>query len=251
MADLICYRAKRFGSSARAMIAKVNEIIVDYGEQGYTLTLRQLHYQLVAKQIIDNDDRSYKNLGSLINDARYGGLISWTAIEDRGRENQAWLINESPRQALAGIETNFAVDLWDRQGIFVELFVEKDALSGVVEMPCQKWRIPFTACKGYLSASTAWEAGQRYKKAAMTGKWLVALHLGDHDPSGIDMSRDLQERLELFSGQPIDFQRLALNRDQISTFRPPPNPAKLTDNRAADYTKKFGHKSSGTGCPPA
>ena len=241
---LICYRLKRFGTAARAMIAKVNEIITDYGEQGYTLALRQLFYQLVVKNLIANTEKEYAKLGSLITDARMSGVISWSAIEDRGRENQSWLINENPRDALFGIETNFALDMWDRQGIYIELFVEKDALSGIVQVPCNKWRVPFTACKGYLSASTAWAAGQRYKKAADAGKNLVALHLGDHDPSGLDMSRDLRERLQLFGGGcEIDFVRLGLNMNQVREFRPPPNPTKITDNRAAKYIKEFGHSS--------
>jgi len=75
------------------------------------------------------------------------------------------------------------------------------------------------------------------------GQTPVVIHLGDHDPSGLDMTRDIQERLDLFSEGSVDVRRVALNMDQVKKFKPPPNPTKLTDSRAEGYLKEHGNES--------
>jgi hypothetical protein len=75
------------------------------------------------------------------------------------------------------------------------------------------------------------------------GQRPVILHLGDHDPSGLDMTRDLSERLALFCGQEIEVRRLALNLDQVQQYNPPPNPAKTEDSRYPGYASQFGDES--------
>jgi hypothetical protein len=143
------------------------------------------------------------------------------------------------------IEYRFALDFWQRQNCYIEVWVEKDALSSVIERACRKRSVPYMACKGYLSASEAWRAGQRFEDAAdMGAERLVMIHLGDHDPSGIDMTRDNADRLALYSrGADIDIRRIALNMDQVRRYNPPENPAKVTDTRAADYIRKYGEHS--------
>lgn len=75
------YVPKTFKPEKIDLIKKVNNIIGEYEIQGYSLTLRQVYYQLVARDVIPNNERSYKNLGVLINDARLAGLIDWEAKE--------------------------------------------------------------------------------------------------------------------------------------------------------------------------
>jgi hypothetical protein len=237
----ICYEEKNFRDSTLALIDKANEIIEDYAGQGYTLTLRQLYYVFVSMAYIENSEKSYKNLGNTINDARMAGLISWDAIEDRGRGIRPWLIEENQKAVLDGIEYQYARDVWTPQNVYVEVWVEKEALSSVIKRPCQKYRVPYMPCKGYLSASEAWRSGQRYEEAMQAGKRCVLIHLGDHDPSGIDMTRDNDDRLDIFSGGGVEVQRIALNIDQVRQYNPPRNPTKVTDTRAKDYIKRFGH----------
>lgn len=235
---------KNFRPASMATIAQAVTIIRQYREEGYTLTLRQLYYQFVARDLIPNSERSYKSLGKLITDARMAGLIDWEAIEDRGRGATSWLINENERHALYGIDQRFALDYWTPQDTYVEVWVEKEALSAVVRRPAMRWNAPYMACKGYLSASEAYRAGKRFEEACDQGKRAVLIHLGDHDPSGIDMTRDNGDRLELFSfGHDIDVRRIALNRDQIDAYGPPPNPAKMSDSRAEDYVREHGYTS--------
>jgi len=122
--------------------------------------------------------------------------------------------------------------------------VEKDALTSVIERPCGRYRVPYMPCKGYLSASEAWRAGRRFMRKANAGRRCVLIHLGDHDPSGIDMTRDNGDRLELFGeSSRVEVRRIALNMSQVEQYDPPPNPAKVTDSRAADYIARYGATS--------
>jgi hypothetical protein len=239
----IAYQDFRFGEDRLALIETADAIAEEYRRAGYTLTLRQLYYQFVARGLIPNTERSYKNLGNAVNDGRLAGIISWEAIEDRGRGINEWLIEEEEREVLNGIDQRFGLDFWERQNAYVEVWVEKDALSSVIERPCRRWRVPYMPCKGYLSASEAWRAGRRFMRMASQGRRCVMIHLGDHDPSGMDMTRDNASRLELFGEAPVEVRRIALNMDQVEQYRPPENPAKLSDSRAADYVLQFGDKS--------
>lgn len=242
---LICYEETNFSVARRAIIRQAQEIIESYRRQGYTLTLRQLYYQFVARDLIPNSERSYKNLGDAISCARMAGKIDWYAIEDRGRGISSWLIEEDEQEVLNGIETGLSLDFWQRQNAYVEVWVEKDALSSVIRKACERFRVPYMPCKGYLSASEAWRAGQRFLDKADEGiETLVMIHLGDHDPSGIDMTRDNEDRLRTFShGTEIDVRRIALNMDQVRQYDPPENPAKVTDTRARDYIDRYGPSS--------
>lgn len=119
--------------------------------------------------------------------------------------------------------------------------VEKDALSGILEPVCRDLHVRFTANKGYSSSSAMYEAG---KRIARTVREVHIFYMGDHDPSGIDMTRDIRERLGLFSASnKIQIHRLALNYDQVEQWQPPENPAKETDSRYQAYADEFGESS--------
>ncbi|MBY9084115.1 hypothetical protein KIH86_07660, partial [Paenibacillus sp. HN-1] len=123
----IAYKEVKFRSASRVLIEQVNAIIREYEEMGYSLTLRQVYYQLVSRDVIPNNERSYKNLGNLISEARLAGLIDWTAIEDRTRtlrRNSHW---SSPASIIRSAASSFAFNKWDDQDYYVEVWVEKDA----------------------------------------------------------------------------------------------------------------------------
>jgi hypothetical protein len=210
------------------------------------LSLRQLYYQLVARDFIENSIRSYKRTGDLISNARLAGLLDWGMIEDRGREtviNTHW---QSPAEIVRASADQFRTDHWVGQPCYVEVRVEKDALSGILEPVCRKLDIRFTANKGYSSSSAMYEASKRIIQAfGRDHKEVHLFYLGDHDPSGIDMTRDIQDRLELFTYNNIDIQtvRLALNYDQVEQWQPPENPAKESDSRYRVYLERFGESS--------
>lgn len=240
-----CYVPKKFGDDRLKMIAQANKILEEYETNGLLITLRGLYYQFVARGFTggENSDAKYNQVKSAVNDGRLAGLISWTAIEDRTRNLQGLEHYTNARQLMKAASANYRRDLWVSQPWRPEVWVEKDAQAGVVGRIAMKLRVDFFACRGYNSQSEQWEAGQRFARYMRKGQRPIVFHIGDHDPSGIDMTRDNRERLELFAGFPVTVVRLALNWDQIQTLNPPPNPTKMTDARANDYFAKFGHQS--------
>jgi hypothetical protein len=248
---------KKFNPEALAMIDTINGILENYEAQGFDLSLRQLYYQLVAKALIENTERSYKNIGNLVSEARLAGLVDWDMIKDRGREmtkNPHW---ENTRDFIESVAPQFRFNLWRDQTVYVEVMVEKQALEGVLEPVCRRLDVPFTANKGYSSSSAMYEASKRFLAAAEEGKECFVVYLGDHDPSGIDMSRDVEARLDMFVKTSMDrmdeigpnepsavvMKRVALNMAQVRELNPPENPAKITDPRANGYITRFGNSS--------
>lgn len=238
----ITYIDKRFRAPSLALIEQVEAIVERYEEQGYSLTLRQVYYQLVAADVIPNSEKSYNNLGTLLSDARLAGMIDWYSIDDRSRTRYAFRHYDSPDEALRETARRYRIDLWEDQPYYIEVWVEKDALSDVVGQAASKYDVSYFACRGYVSQSAMWQAAQRFIRKRKDAHSCLLIYLGDHDPSGLDMSRDITERLELF-GADVTLRRIALNFDQVKRYSPPPNPAKVTDSRAEGYIRRFGHSS--------
>lgn len=233
---------KRFKPDSVKKIETINHILAEYQAAGYDLTIRQLYYQLVARGYIENTQNSYKRIADLVNNARLAGLIDWEMITDRGRETVTPRTWESPAEIIKQAANQFRLDLWKTQNNYVEVMVEKQALEGVLIPVCLQWGVRFTANKGYSSSSTLYETGKRLAAMSPQKKCYI-LYLGDHDPSGLDMTRDIQERLTMFSGVPVEVERLALNFDQVLALHPPENPAKETDARYKEYLQNFGPAS--------
>jgi hypothetical protein len=229
------YQDIRFRADTLELIDKIVELTKQYEAQGYTLTVRQLHYQFVSRGWLPNTEKTYDRLQTTISNGRLAGLISWTAIEDRGRGLKGLRTQNSPAAAVAAARASYRIDLWAGQDWRPEVWVEKQALEGVIGGICNELRVDFYACKGYDSQSMSWEAGQRFADYVRRGQRPIVFHLGDHDPSGRDMTRDNRERLSMFAGVPVMVQRLALNLDQVDRYSPPPNPTKATDARAFGY----------------
>lgn len=239
----IRYVERRFNTATTEIIGQANTIIAEYAAQGYDLTLRQLYYQFVARDLLPNTVQSYKRLGSIINDARLAGLIDWDRLVDRTRGLESPNTWGSPEEIVQVCARTFQHDLWTTQPYRPEVWVEKEALAGVFEGVCGQLRVPHLSCRGYVSQSEMWRAGRRMQRIVKGDQTPLILHFGDHDPSGIDMSRDIADRLKMFAGATVEVRRLALNRPQIDEYDPPPNPAKDTDARFADYQREHGDES--------
>lgn len=276
---LLAYEQKKFSAGSRRLIDIANAICREYAQAGYDLTLRQLYYQFVARGHIANKQTEYKRLGSVINDARMAGQLDWDYIQDRTRNIVGRTHWAHPRDLLRAAANQFHNDYWEGQPVHVEVWVEKEALAGVIEGVTFGYDVTSFACRGYVSQSEQWRAARRLLGKTQEGKRCVIIHLGDHDPSGIDMTRDIYERIQTFLhydlarigqraevpwedlntwGKITDFavetfhleetplfevRRIALNMDQIELYDPPPNPAKSTDSRFASYEDRFGDES--------
>jgi len=250
-----CFVPRDFSFKNRAVIRQANNIVDEFREGGFVLTLRQLYYQFVAKDLLENSLQSYKRLGDIINDARLAGLVDWDMIEDRTRNinpTPMWGAPgdvDSPADFILDWGRHFKNNPWENQPIYAECWIEKDALIGVIEGPCSKWRVPYFSCRGYVSASEMYGAAKRLEEQVEAGKGVIILHLGDHDPSGTQMTENISERIDLLTRGLISegamlVRRLALNMDQIRAYNPPPNPAKESDSRFRAYKDRYGTEKS-------
>lgn len=231
-----------FTKRRRAFIGILNSIVEDYAAAGFILTVRQLFYQMVSRGLIENTEKTYKQVCDTVNKAKLAGMIDWDAIEDRTRSFRGVQRWDSAGQIIRSAEKGFHMDMWETQLHRVYAIIEKEALSGVFMPVCNRYDVPLLSARGYPSGSVLrqFAVNNMVDYHGVT----VFLHFGDHDPSGIDMSRDLEERLRLFGeGSAMKFHRVALNMEQILEVKPPPNPAKLTDSRAQSYIRQYGQHS--------
>ncbi len=233
-----------FREAALGMLEQVNSIIDTYLAQRLRLTLRQLYYQLVTRNTIRNEERAYKNLGNLVSQGRLAGLVDWQAIVDRLRVPHKVTEWTSPMQIMEAVVSGYLLPRWERQPRYVELWVEKDALAGVLEPIADQYHITLMVNRGYSSSSAMKEAAERLLRQG-DGKTVTIFYVGDFDPSGEDMVRDVEDRLLLLTRQGVELEviKLAITQNQIAQYNPPPNPAKLSDSRAAAFIAQYGDSS--------
>ena len=258
----IRYRDIEFNTERQALIVRANRIIDEYG--GARLSARQIYYRFIADAALPdswadaeynrreglppdtkNTVKNYSRLASLLVDARYAGLIDWDAIEDRNREPLSARDWPTGHAAVVEATDAFRLDRWRGQHFYVELWVEKAALAGVLGPIADDYHVVLMVNRGYSSASAMRESAERIRgRVAGVGPRPVVLYVGDHDPSGEDMVRDVRARLVEF-GCPdwLDVRKLALTTEQVEEHHPPPNPAKVTDSRAAKYIERHGEHS--------
>jgi hypothetical protein len=222
------------------VVEQANTIIAEYVAQDFRLTLRQLFYQMVARALLENTFKEYKRLGVIVRDARNGGLIDWDAIEDRTREVNTHSSWDSPADIIYSAASSYREALWEGQRYRPEIWIEKNALIGVIEGICTELRVPYFATIGNNSQTLQHEAGNRFADYFDQGLIPVVLHLADHDPNGIDMTRDNVERLALYARADIEVRRIALNMDQVRRHNPPPSFVKEGDSRTSGYRSRFG-----------
>lgn len=252
------------------MFKQILNIVESYQAQGFKLTLRQLYYQLVTRDLIPNQDKSYKRIGDIVCKARLGGLLDWDAIEDRVRRPQRASEFESLRDLVNAAVYSYRLPRLQGQPTYVELWVEKDALAGVLWPLASRFHVVLMVNRGYSSASAMKDAGDRIRANVKRYgcKRAHVLYLGDLDPSGEDMVRDIRDRLQLFINQgwlvdtskpdPLEngddrakrkpfirftVEKLALTPEQVEEHNPPPNPAKMSDSRATKFVEEHGYSS--------
>lgn len=241
-----------FRSGTTKIIEQADEILTGYTSQGLIVTVRQLYYQFVARGLIPNTEQSYKKIIDIVGKARLAGLLDWDAIEDRGRVPEMPSEWSSIESIVDSAVRSFRLPRWKDQGTYPEVWVEKQALAGVLGPLTDRLHVTLMVNKGYSSLSAMRESAMRFmdrtgqviKFATSRGqKDAVLFYVGDHDPSGEDMVRDVRERLTNFGVTNLRVVKIALTMEQIRQYKPPPNPAKVTDSRFEAYRKKYGDES--------
>ena len=227
-------------------LAQIKEILEEWREY-LPMTLRQVYYQLVGKGYLENKRSKYSDLSGVVKWSRLDGLIGWNVIEDRSRsfnkrlshESKEGFIDREKRCFLKG----YSRDLLTGQPNYVEVWIEKDALSSLFEKVCDEYMIPVVVCRGFSSVSYIRDFVVRAKKRRESGQDITMLYFGDFDPSGMEMLESMKITIEDEFGFPgINYKRVALLKEDIYRYNIPhdPDALKETDSRAKKFIWEYG-----------
>jgi len=204
----------------------------------HPMTVRQVYYQLVSRQVIENNVSRYKAVSELLVNARKDGTIPWEWIEDRLRRPRPVAMWDDLADFAEAARRSYRRDVWATQSAHVEAWLEKDALSGIFEDVLRTYGVTLNVGRGFDGWDSIHNAANRYGDGAET----TVLYFGDFDPSGEDMVRSLRERLSFFGARP-EIVKCALTFDDIAQHNLPPDLAKATDTRRAKFVAKYGDVS--------
>lgn len=220
----------------KAETAQLRETVIEVLTEHNPMTVRQVYYQLVSRQLIDNNRSQYQGISNLLVDMRRDGKIDWSWIEDRLRKPRTPLMFNDIQHRMSTAINWYRSNPWKTQPQYVEAWLEKDALSGIFEDALDYYGITLNVGRGYDGWDSIHNAAQRYLQI---DKPITILYFGDLDPSGEDMARSLKERLATFYIYP-DIIKCALTFDDVQRYDLPPDFAKSTDTRAPKFIEKFG-----------
>ena len=223
------------------IVENVKKIISEYTMR---LTLRQIYYRLVSKHIIPNVMNEYKYLSKVLVDARLKRQIPFTAMEDRTRGfigkdiayEEAEDYHDKWLEWYKECAEDYKLPRWQNQPKYVEVWVEKEALSGLFNQVTEKAKVTLAPCRGYPSLTFMYEMACRLKYQR---KPIEILYFGDLDPSGEDIYRVVRDYFATF-GITANFEKIAITTEQIEEYDIPPMPTKRTDSRAAGFIEEYG-----------
>jgi len=222
---------------SKAILAQVQNILNEYD---YPLSVRQIYYQLVARQIIENIENEYRKLSRLTVIGRDEGILDEEKFADRLRQIQqpnTWIdLNDF----METVKDAYRRDSWTEQPDYIEIWIEKDALRNVVAPVTERYGVPLLIVRGHVSRTAIYQAYQRY--AEKNDKDCYLYYFGDFDPSGLTIYQSLVKRLSGFNNGNLDitFERVALTQEQIDKYNLPPAPAKKTDPNTSRFIKQHG-----------
>jgi len=139
----------------------------------------------------------------------------------------------SVEDALRETAAFYRKNLWRDADSYVEIWLEKDALSGVVYPVTSIYDVPLMVARGYASLSFLYSAADYINTLPVPA---YIYHLGDFDPSGVNAGEKIEETLrELAPDAEITFERIAVTPEQIANWDLPTRPTKLSDTRSKNF----------------
>lgn len=200
----------------------------------HPMTVRQVYYQLVSRQVIKNNRGQYQAVSAALVDARKEKIIPWEWIEDRLRKPRDVAMWRDLAD-FAQVAQQYRRDVWHTQPTCIEVWLEKDALSGIFEDVLDRYGVTLNVGRGFDGWDSIYHAAERYGD----GDGITVLYFGDFDPSGECMYHSLRERLAFFKSCP-EIIKCALTADDIERYHLPPDFAKVTDTRHDAFVAKHG-----------
>jgi len=225
----------------RDKLDKIKQIL-EYKEQGYLpVTLRHLYYKLVSRSLIENDVHEYRKVGKLMTYARENHIIPYDYLTDSSRIPSIVSQFDNLKDLGNAAINSYKKRRWKYQDCYLEVWIEKAAMTSTIEDITRKYCVPLITGKGYNSLPIIWDAYNRMKE--YNKEQNIILYLGDHDPSGVNMDVDIKNRFMKNFGIEPDIQRIALTMDQIQQYNLPSQFAKKKDPRYKNYKNQFGLES--------
>lgn len=216
-----------------AELAGLDLAIIEAVQAEHPVTLRGVYYRVVSAGAVGKTEAEYRRVGRRLVDLRRAGRVPYHHITDGTRYILRPTTYGDLDEMLADVTASYRRALWDRQGSEVHLFVEKDAISGVVQPVCERWDVPLGVLRGYASESFAHSVAV-YVAAA--GRPVYLYQLGDHDPSGLDAWRDFSDKVRAFApAADLVFERLAVTPEQVVSLNLPTRPTKTSDTRSRGF----------------
>lgn len=227
------YVEHKFYRKSREKLDTIKALIEPYE----AITLRGIHYLLVSNNVTENTPKAYNCLGQLIKWARLTGEIPFDQIIDETREPRRQEVFDDPVDALRGRLLAYRSDWWTDQSEYVEVWLEKRTLTRIVYPISNRYGVYLCVGGGYQSWSEIHDGKERFEKYRNRPSHI--LYLGDFDPSGEDMDRDIAERFDTL-GCPITVERVAITPEDAREYNLPPQFAKPTDSRTPAFIEKYG-----------
>jgi hypothetical protein len=227
-------RKRRTRDESAALLDTAYDILAE----GHPMTVRQVYYQLVARQLIPNNRSQYQAVSTLLVDARKNGTVPWEWVEDRNRRPRTVNMWANLDDFILTVRSAYRRDVWQDQSHQVEAWLEKDALSGIFEDALRPYGVTLNVGRGY----DGWDSIHNAAERIGDGDDTTILYFGDFDPSGEDMFRSLVERLAFLECEPTII-KCALTLEDIRRYNLPADLAKTTDSRHAAHVAKWGDVS--------
>jgi hypothetical protein len=201
------------------------------------MTLRQLYYRLVSAGALNNHQKEYNRLKVLMGRLREEGDLPRTWIVDHVRTTYKPSSWSGLGEYGDSVRECYRKDFWSSLGCHVEILVEKDAVAGTLQPVTSKYDVALRVLRGYSSISFAGEIADEWSDI---DKPINAYYLGDYDPSGMDIERDVREKIQRYGNCEFEWTRLAILEDDFDEFDLIPLPIKLSDKRAASFLDQHG-----------
>ncbi len=201
------------------------------------MTVRQLFYQLVARGVVAKTEAGYKRVCDFAAQMRIDGTLDYGKIVDGHRTRQGVYAHDGLTEALQSAHHLYRRNYWTNQRTLVEIWCEKDALSGVIRPICEEYGVTYVACRGFPSITLRYDSARVFRQA---GKPVHVYYFGDHDPSGRAISDNLERELRQH-GADVAVTRVALEPEQIRLWRLPTRPGKPSDSRLARFASTYGN----------
>jgi hypothetical protein len=208
--------------------------MLDLLQADHPMTVRQVFYQMVSRGVIAKTEAQYKQtVCRLLTQLRRAGVLPYEWIADNTRLQRKPHSFQDLNDALEFTAQTYRRALWGEQGVYVEVWCEKDALSGILYGVTSKYDVPLMISRGFSSLSFLHSAGEFLSELEVPA---YLYYFGDHDPSGVEIDRKIEAEIRGFAPDAeIYFERVAVKREQILSMRLPTRPTKTTDSRSKSF----------------